>query len=113
MQSTIVGGYLHNYGSHAALLALAPQTDAPLTAASKASLKQFAQRLAQHVVALDPDSFLSAGRTPSAAVDVLLGQAYVFNSSVSVASMLQQESKSLGCPIKIVDFVRWGCGGRK
>ena len=95
LSGSIVGSYLHNNGSYGALVCLAPTAATPLPA----GFAQLANNIAQHVVALDPDS-----------TTVLGEQAYVFDGSRKVADMIRAESSALGVPAFVAGFVRFGGG---
>ena len=105
-----MGSYLHNNGSYAAMVIL---SNAAIASPShQEAVRKLGDQLAQHIVAMDPDGDLQP-RTPEAAVKALLAQPYVFNSARSVGDVVAGENKALGQAVQIVDYVRWGCGGKK
>ena len=45
-----------------------------------------------------------------ASIEELLQQQYLFDPSLKVAQLLQNESKRLGTELRIADMVRFACG---
>lgn len=97
-QGSLLGNYLHNNGSYGAIVCLAPK-DANGTLPLPNSAAALADKIAQHVVALDPDTLAT-----------LASQPFVFDGSRNVGAIIEQESKALGVPARIAAFVRWGGG---
>ena len=92
----IVGGYTHNHGSLAAAVGLCGVPPGGGTAATE--VRALGDRIAQHVVATDPDG----------EPDALLEAPYLFEPELSVQQLLARSSEQLGAPISLSGFVRWG-----
>lgn len=109
-QGAVVGGYVHNNGSYAALVTL--EATPPLSAEKLDAVVALSHSIAQHVVAMDPDSTLTGPRTPEAAVKALMVQPYVLDAKATVAALLKRAGKTAGSKLVVADFVRWACGGK-
>lgn len=98
----VIGTYTHNHGAYAALVAL----ECPAAAAGETSVLTFANRLAQHLVAVDPEAEGDAG------LAALYGASYLFDESVTVQQAVEAASEqATGDPSAFqLSFVRWGPG---
>ena len=111
--SNVIGSYVHgpfvtslggcSLGRYGGIVALKPkQGDADLN-----SVLHLANRMAQHVVGMNPKVITQHG---SEAVkdgevsDVLLEQEYLLDDNVTVKDLLNREG------VEVVDFVRYECG---
>jgi elongation factor Ts len=133
----VVGGYLHNNGTFAALVAARLASNSKDTAVL-AKAGDLCARVAQHIVAVDPGMFGDglrghagthsarrlmssmfggvgsdrawAALTPgdNSVLDKVLQTPYVFDGSKTVARMLQEESRKAGVPqLELTNLVRW------
>ena len=74
------------------------------------SVKQLANKVAQHVVGMNPKVIAQdgSGKNDSAldgeTSDVLLEQEYLLDDSLTVKDFLEKEG------VEVVDFVRYECG---
>ncbi len=84
VSGSLLGSYVHTNGSYGALVTMgAPGGDA--------KVQELANKIAQHVVAMDPDT-----------VATLDGQAFLFDTSKTVKDIVK--------PNTVAAFVRWGNG---
>ena len=100
--SGVIGTYTHNHGAYAALVAL----ECPATAAGEASVQTFANRVAQHLVAVDPEAEGAAG------VAALYEASFLFDETVTVKQAVEAESAQATGDASAfqLSFVRWGPG---
>lgn len=113
--SNVIGNYVHgpfvtslsgcSLGRYGGIVALKPkQGDANLE-----SVLHLANRLAQHVVGMNPrviseDVSENEAAKDGEVTDVLLEQEYLLDDSVIVKDLLNREG------VEVIDFVRYECG---
>lgn len=90
-----VGAYVHPGGAYGSLVGarLGDDSTDPHVAAQAGLL---CDQIAQHVVAMDPD-----------AMEALLNQPYVLDSSTTVGKKVESTACDLGIQIELTSFVRW------
>lgn len=113
--NNVIGSYVHgpfvtssrgcSVGKFGGMVALKPKNDK----ASVESMLGLANKLAQHVVGMNPkviaedDSALETAKEGDAS-DVLLEQEYLLDGNMTVKDLLKHEQ------VEVVDFVRYECG---
>lgn len=113
--SNVIGSYVHgpfvtslgscSLGRYGGMVAVKPrQSDADVD-----SVQRLANRLAQHVVGMNPSVIEEDGSNNEAVKDgeasnVLLEQEYLLDDSIIVKDLLNTEE------VEVVDFVRYECG---
>lgn len=92
---SVVGGYVHNNGSYAAVVALngGDPTDS--------KIQELANQVAQHIVAMDPNPDSAVGGADG--VKELLSQPYLMEQSADLAAVLKRHNESLS----VSNFIRW------
>lgn len=114
--SNVIGSYTHgsfvksvagcSLGRYGGLVALRPKD----STTSLNSVQQLANKVAQHVVGMNPKVIAQdgSGKNDSAldgeTSDVLLEQEYLLDDSLTVKDFLEKEG------VEVVDFVRYECG---
>ncbi len=105
VSAPIVGGYLHDNANYAAIVAL--ETSPPLAASALGDIATIGNRIAQHVVAMDPEGSARANSSRAEVVEALLKQNFVLDASRTVADVLAAAGKAAACSVRVMDFVRW------
>lgn len=113
--SNVIGSYVHgpfvtssggcSLGRYGGIVALKPKQDE----ANVDSMLNLANKLAQHVVGMNPkviaeDDSAHKAAKESDTSDALLEQEYLLNDSVTVKELLNREA------VEVIDFVRYECG---
>ena len=113
--SNVIGSYAHgpfvksiagcSLGKYGGMVALRPREGG----AGLESTQQLANKVAQHVVGMNPkviaqDGSENEGVRDGEASDVLHEQEYLLDDSVAVKDLLDKEG------VEVVDFVRYECG---
>ena len=113
--NNVIGSYVHGpfvtslegcfMGRFGGMIALKPKKDE----ASVDSILNLANKLAQHVVGMNPkviaeDSSAHEAAEKGDTSDVLLEQEYLLDGSMTVKDLLNREE------VEVVDFVRYECG---
>lgn len=113
--SNVIGSYVHgpfvtslkgcSLGRYGGMVAVKPKQGN----ADVDTVRHLANRLAQHVVGMNPSVIEGGGRDNEAVKDgetssVLLEQEYLLDDSVIVKDLLNREG------VEVVDFVRYECG---
>lgn len=114
--SNVIGSYAHgpfvkyvagcSLGRYGGLVALRPKSGNT----NLDSVQQLANKVAQHVVGMNPKVIAQDGSSKNEGVlneetsDVLLEQEYLLDDSLTVIDLLDKEG------VEVVDFVRYECG---
>jgi translation elongation factor EF-Ts len=72
----------------------------------RAQVVTLAERIAQHVVAMDP-----AAEDPANAIATLSKQPFVLNPKVTVNKLLKETSRAVGSKLSVLSLERWARSG--
>ncbi|XP_068755301.1 elongation factor Ts, mitochondrial-like [Montipora capricornis] len=108
--NNVIGRYVHggfvtssggcSMGKFGGMVVLRPKRDQ----ANETSMLSLANKLAQHVVGMNPKVIEAESAKEGDVSDVLLEQEYLLDESQTVKDLLNKED------VEVVDFVRYECG---